>query len=41
MMTDLADSQVELGSPCNTGITIHQAALVCWVMFEHLPRSPI
>ena len=27
MTTDLANSQVDLGSPFNTSITIHQAAL--------------
>ena len=27
MMPDLANSQVDLGSPFNTSITIHQAAL--------------
>jgi len=30
MLTALADSQIELGSPFNTCITIHQAALSCW-----------
>ena len=29
MMTDLDDSQIEVGSPFNTSITIHQAALSC------------
>ena len=25
----IANSQVDLGSPCNTSITIHQTALSC------------
>ena len=29
MMPDLANIQVDLGSPFNTSITIHQAAMYC------------